>query len=111
MPLWIEGHIGFAADIPIGDAWEVVSIGSFIGVDRDQKVEADVLCYDDKNRAIYRRSLHKETSGIYDSYNVEEVLGDGRTSIVRVEVSAHPTTGSAVRWHCTVTLTLYRKES
>lgn len=112
MPLEIAGagnHISFATDLPIGSAWEVGEVESFIGFDRGDLAEAHVLVYDDQNRALYRRSLHKEASGIYDSYHSAEVLGDGRASLVRVEVGAHPTSG-VVKWHCTVTITLYRKE-
>lgn len=64
-----------------------VSIGSFLGVDTGDIVEAHAEVIDpSRSLRLYARSLHKETTGIYDAWDWQRPLGSTVTGKVIVSV-------------------------
>jgi hypothetical protein len=70
-------------------------VQTFLGVDRGDAAEADISIYDHRNQVVYRRSLHKEDSGIYDAWDLDGTMATSPTTEVRVQIAAYGTSRSA----------------
>jgi len=67
----------------------IYKVDAFNGLDRGDIVEMDTFVYDKVGRALYQRSLHKETPAMYNSYWPIEC--DALTDSVDVHMHAHVT--------------------
>jgi hypothetical protein len=78
-------------------------IDTFNGLDRGDIVEMDTFVYDQYGRVLYQRSLHKETLGIFDSFEPRKV--DAVTRNIQIHMHAHVTDpDEPARAHWTVHL-------
>ncbi len=75
--------------VPLGEKCFVYQVDTFNGLDRGDIVEMDTFVYDSAGRALYQRSLHKETPAMYDSFCPRET--DALTDSVDIHMHAHVT--------------------